>query len=392
VDAHHGGAGQPQAARERAARAGRGRVSVVRVVIAGGGTGGHLYPGIAVAEELRARGGHEVLFVGTARGIEARVVPREGWPLELIDVAGLKGGGLVGIARGLLRVPRALWQSLRILRRFRPDLVVGVGGYASGPLVLTAALTGRATAILEQNSIPGVTNRILGKVVRAVFAAFAESERFFPSRKVKLVGNPIRQRFLSGTGTSTETGAGAGAGAGTVLVCGGSQGAHAVNEVAVEAIALLAAEGRAPRVVHQTGEKDRSAVEERYRAAGVQAEVRAFIDDMAAAYRSAELVIGRAGATTLAELTAIGKPAILIPFPHAADDHQTVNARALETAGAARVFAQAGLGARALADAIAQLLADEPGRAKMAEASRALGRPDAARAIADALVALGGAA
>jgi UDP-N-acetylglucosamine--N-acetylmuramyl-(pentapeptide) pyrophosphoryl-undecaprenol N-acetylglucosamine transferase len=355
------------------------------VVIAGGGTGGHLFPGIALAEELKARGGNEVLFVGTARGLEAKVVPREGWPLELIDVAGLKGAGAAGFLRGLLRVPRALFQSLAILRRFRPDLVVGVGGYASGPLVLAAALTGRATAILEQNSVPGVTNRLLGKVVRAVFAAFDESRRFFPSRKLRMEGNPIRKKFLDG--------AGAGAGAGTgrrVLVCGGSQGAHAVNERALEAIIALQQNGQAVRVVHQTGAADRDAVEKRYREAGVDAEVVAFIDDMAAAYRAADLIVGRAGATTIAELTAIGRAAIFIPFPFAADDHQTVNARALEGAGAARVIPQEQATAAALAEMIGGLLADDAARAKMAEASRALGRPEAARAIVDQLEALAG--
>ncbi len=361
----------------------------MRVIIAGGGTGGHLFPGIALAEEFRARGDVDVLFVGTKQGIEARVVPREGWPLELIDVGGLKGSGVGGVVRGLLRVPRAIVQSVRILRRFRPDLVVGVGGYASGPLVLAAAMMGKPTAILEQNSVPGITNRMLGKIVRAVFAAFGESRRFFPSRKVVMAGNPIRAKMRDSL-MQTETGTGTSA-ARTLLVCGGSQGAHAVNEIVVEAMKLLHAEGAAPRIVHQTGAADRAAVDEKYRAAGIAAEVREFIDDMAAAYRDADLIVGRAGATTLAELSAIGRAAILIPFPFAADDHQTRNAGAFAEAGAARVFAQRGLAARALADAIREILADDLLRARMAAASRTLGKPDAAREIVDALVRLGGA-
>jgi len=378
---------------------------MMRVVIAGGGTGGHLFPGIALAEELRARGGHDVLFVGTKQGIEARVLPKEGWPLELIDASGIKGAGVRGVLRGLLRVPRAVAQSFRILRRFRPDLVVGVGGYASGPLVFAAALLGKPTAILEQNSIPGVTNRMLGRIVRAVFAAFEESRRFFPSRKIVMAGNPIRaamREALHAASQKDDAASQKDVAASqkddaasqhkTLLVCGGSQGAHAVNEVVVEAVKLLAAAGSAPRVVHQTGAADRATVEERYREAGVAADVRDFIDDMAGAYRAADLVVGRAGATTLAELSAIGRASLLIPFPFAADDHQTRNARALEEAGAARVFSQRSLDARALADAIAALLADDDARARMAAASRALGRPDAARAIVDQLVRLGGAA
>jgi UDP-N-acetylglucosamine--N-acetylmuramyl-(pentapeptide) pyrophosphoryl-undecaprenol N-acetylglucosamine transferase len=341
---------------------------------------------VALAEELSARGGHEVLFVGTARGIEARVVPREGYQLELIDVAGLKGGGIGGMVRGMARLPKAMVQSLGILKRWKPDVVVGVGGYASGPLVLAAAMTGRKTAILEQNSVPGVTNRMLGKVVGAVFASFEASRSFFPDKKVQMLGNPIRRQMRDAlTGTGTGTGAGTNAALQQLLVCGGSQGAHAVNEIVTEAMVLLQQEGRAPRLVHQTGTSDRAAVEERYRAAGVQADVREFIDDMAGAYRAADLVVGRAGATTIAELTAIGRPAILIPFPQAADDHQTVNARALEEAGAALLFAQSDLTPRILANAIAGLMLDQGRRRAMAAASQALGRPDAARAIVDAL-------
>lgn len=356
----------------------------MKVVIAGGGTGGHLFPGIAVAEELAARG-HEVRFVGTARGIEAKVCPKEGWPLDLIDVGGLKGGGVLGILKGLARVPRAMLQSFALLRRLKPDLVVGVGGYASGPVVLAAALSGRPTAILEQNSVPGITNRILGRVVRAVFGAFEAAGAHFPRAKYRLVGNPVRRKVREALSQAD-----AGAGGGGVLVVGGSQGARAVNELMVGAMQKLRAQGAAPRLVHQTGEADRETVAAAYQAAGLAVDVRAFIDDMAAAYRAADLVVCRAGASTLAELTALGVPSILIPFPFAADDHQTVNARELEQKGAARVLVQRDTTAETLAAAVGELLGDRARLTAMAQAARALGRPNAHVDIADALEALRG--
>lgn len=357
----------------------------MRIVIAGGGTGGHLFPGLALAEELRARGGNEVLFVGTARGIEARVLPQRGWPLELIDVAGIKGRGWRGLLGGLLRLPRALWQSWRILRRFPAEVVVGVGGYASGPLVLMAVLLRRRTAILEQNSIPGVTNRVLGRLVRWVFITFDESRRWFSAKKIRSLGNPIRDE-LRRAAAAAPGGAGAPSSTTRVLVCGGSQGARAVNRLAADAIVSLAQGGAILHVLHQTGVADRASVEERYRTAGIDANVREFIEDMAGAYRDADVVVGRAGATTLAELTAFGRAAILIPFPYATDNHQRVNADALERVGAARVLDEKGLTAELLARELALLAGDPALRRRMAEASHALGRPQAAAAIADQLL------
>jgi UDP-N-acetylglucosamine--N-acetylmuramyl-(pentapeptide) pyrophosphoryl-undecaprenol N-acetylglucosamine transferase len=356
----------------------------MKVVIAGGGTGGHLFPGMAVAEELATRG-HEVRFVGTARGIEAKACPKEGWPLDLIDIGGLKGGGPLGIVKGLLRVPRALFQSLALLRRHRPALVIGVGGYASGPVVLTAALTGHATAILEQNSVPGVTNRILGRVVRLVFGAFEAARAFFPTEKYRLVGNPVRKRVRERLNVNANVSANA-----NVLVVGGSQGAHAVNELVCEAMIRLKAEGHAPSLVHQSGEKDAPDLARRYREAGLSVEVTPFIDDMAAAYRAAGLVICRAGASTLAELTTLGLPSILIPFPFAADDHQTKNARELEEKGAAKLLVQKDTTPELLASTMRQLLGDRERLATMEQAARALGRPNAHAEIADALEGLAG--
>ncbi|MDB4967748.1 MAG: pyrophosphoryl transferase [Myxococcales bacterium] len=353
----------------------------MKIIIAGGGTGGHLFPGIAVAEELVARG-HEVRFVGTAKGIEARAVPKAGYPLDLIDISGLKKKGFVGTLSGLIRVPRAMSQSRAILKRENPAVVIGVGGYASGPVVLAAALSGRATAILEQNSVPGFTNKTLGKFVRVIFGAFQTAGNSFSKNKYRLVGNPVRRPVREALAAAVGEGEG-------VLVVGGSQGAHAVNELVFQAMKILHSVNQTPRLVHQTGEQDREDFIRRYAEAGITADVRAFIDDMGAAYRAAAVVVGRAGASTLAELTIMGKPAILIPFPFAADDHQTVNARELADAGAAHLLVQATTTPVELVEVLRGLLGDRALRANMSAASRALGRPHAHADIADAIEALG---
>jgi UDP-N-acetylglucosamine--N-acetylmuramyl-(pentapeptide) pyrophosphoryl-undecaprenol N-acetylglucosamine transferase len=381
----------------------------LRVLIAGGGTGGHLFPGVALAEEIRGRDpAAAVRFVGTRRGIEARVLPELGWEHEFIEISGLKTVGLGGAVRGFVRIPRALWQSRRIIRAFDPDVVIGVGGYASGPVVLAARLMGLPTAILEQNSIPGLTNKILGRFVRAVFVSFDESRRFFPARRVVASGNPIRRALLAalqaGPGAghaasgAAETTAGAAGGTAPaavpcVLVFGGSQGARALNEMLPAAAALLRERGLAFRIVHQTGEPELEATRARYRDAGIPepdgAECRAFIRDMAAAYRQADLVVSRAGATTVAELGVVGRPAILIPYPHAADNHQEINAQELVRAGAARLHRQAELTPARLADSMAELLGDAAARGRMADAMKKLGRPEAAATIADWCAARG---
>jgi UDP-N-acetylglucosamine--N-acetylmuramyl-(pentapeptide) pyrophosphoryl-undecaprenol N-acetylglucosamine transferase len=359
----------------------------MRILIAGGGTGGHLFPGVALAEEIRGRDPDAaVRFVGTRRGIEARVLPELGWEHAFIEISGLKTVGLGGAVRGLLRVPRALWQSRRIIRAFRPDVVVGVGGYASGPVVLAARLMGLPTAILEQNSIPGLTNKILGRFVRAVFVSFDESRRFFPARRVIASGNPIRRALLAALQSEPGNGAastGAATAAPHVLVFGGSQGARALNELVPVAAALLRERGLAFHIVHQTGEAGLEATQARYRDAGVDADCRAFIRDMAGAYQRADLVVSRAGATTVAELGVVGRPAILVPFPQAADNHQEINAREVVRAGAALLHRQAELTPERLADAMAGLLGDAAVRARMAGAMKKLGRPDAAATIAD---------
>jgi UDP-N-acetylglucosamine--N-acetylmuramyl-(pentapeptide) pyrophosphoryl-undecaprenol N-acetylglucosamine transferase len=351
-------------------------------LIAGGGTGGHLFPGIALAEEVKTRHpANEVLFVGTARGLEAKVVPQLGYRLELLDVTGLKGKGVGGVARGVFRLPKALWQAYRLLKRERPDMVIGVGGYASGPMVLMAALTGVRTAVQEQNALPGLTNKMLGRFVDVVFTAFKEAEPFFPKRKVHLLGNPIRRALLDNYLNSKIQSSRF-----TLLITGGSQGAHQLNLRVVDAIKELGPLGRELVLIHQTGAKDRDEVERQYKELGVEAEVVAFIGDMPKAYARADLLVCRAGAATLAELTVARKAAVLVPFPSAADNHQEVNARSLVDAGAALMFREAELDGKKLAGILRELHDDPARRAKMERASGLLGRPEAAREIADVCV------
>ncbi len=360
----------------------------MRLLVAGGGTGGHLFPGIALGEEVKTRHPrNDVLFVGSARGIEAREVPRAGYPLEIIDVGPIKRMGLFGMLKGVFRVPRALGQSMRILRRFDPDVVVGVGGYSSGPVVMAAWMMRIPTAVQEQNALPGFTNRTLGKFVDAVFTAFPEAQASFPRRKTYLLGNPIRRAFLDNylhTKAATDRL--------SIFVTGGSQGAHALNLKVAEAMELLAPTlGPRLALVHQTGVKDQPEISARYQklaAHGLLAEAVAFIDDMPRAYAGADLLVCRAGATTIAELTVCKKPAILVPFPFAADDHQTVNARSMVQAGAALLIPESELSAEKLAAELRALETDRTRLLRMARASGVLGRPEAAREIADVCVSL----
>jgi len=351
----------------------------VRVLIAGGGTGGHVFPGVALAEEVVGRHpGNDAVFVGTARGLEATVVPAAGYPIELIQVKGIKGKGLASALGNLLLVPGALLRSIAILRKWRPDVVVGVGGYASGPVVLAAWLLRIPTAVQEQNATAGFTNRLLGHFVRTAFTAFPEAARYFPKRKVQQLGNPIRRgmldNFMRPTSPHDRP---------HVLVFGGSQGAHALNMRLVEALPHLSDLREKLTLTHQTGVRDREAVEKGYAAIGFAHDAREFITDMSAAYAAADLVVCRAGATTLAELTVCQKPSILVPFPFAADNHQVVNARSLVEAGAAVMIEERDLTGELLAREIRAILLDPDRRKQMARAAGRLGAPQAAREIID---------
>jgi UDP-N-acetylglucosamine--N-acetylmuramyl-(pentapeptide) pyrophosphoryl-undecaprenol N-acetylglucosamine transferase len=352
----------------------------IRLVIAGGGTGGHLYPGIAVAREWLSRAPDtSISFAGTARGIEARVVPREGFALDLIRSGGLKGKSLVDRARGASLVPLGLADAWRIISARNPDLVIGVGGYSSGPVVLVAALRSVPTMLLEQNAVPGLTNRLLARFVRAAAVTFESTRQFFGS-KAFVSGNPVRPEFLA-NGTQKEQAPDDRTAVIRVLVFGGSQGAHAINLAMVEAAPQLAS-GRV-RLVHQTGERDLEMVRAGYARAGLEADVEPFLYDMGLQLARADLIVCRAGATTLAEITAGGKAAILIPLPTATDDHQRKNAEALAAAGGAEVLLQPSASGAVLAQRILALAGDRDRRRRIADAARALARPDAAKVIVD---------
>lgn len=343
------------------------------MIIAGGGTGGHFFPGLAVAESLNRNGGDAVLFVGSAYGIEARVVPRTRFPFRPLAIRGVRGRGWRGLAQLAWQVPLATLAASRIIGEFRADIVLGVGGYASFPVVLAAWLRRVPSVLLEQNARPGMANRVLARLARRVCTTFPEAARFLPRGKVVVTGNPVRP-FSSAPAP--------GDGSFTLLVFGGSQGAHRINEAAAAAAERWAAVVPRLRVIHQTGAADEERLRQRYSEAGVAAEVRAFIDDMGAAYARADLVLCRAGATTVAELTVLGKPAILVPYPYAADDHQRANAEVLAAAGAAVLVLDRDLDGPRLAAIVGELANDRPRLEAMGRAARQLGRPDAAARVA----------
>ncbi len=351
----------------------------MRVVIAGGGTGGHLYPGIAVAREVLRRDPQAVItFAGTARGIETRVVPREGFALDLLRSAGLKGKTPGALVRGLLLLPLSAVDSWAILSRRAPDLVIGVGGYSAGPVVLVAALRGMPTLLLEQNAVPGVTNRLLARMVTAAAVTFESTAVYF-GRRAFVAGNPVRPEFLADNLSPAVRPAGPP----RILIFGGSQGSHAINVAMVEAAPKLAAHAGGLAITHQTGERDLELVSDGYSRAGVPARVEPFLFAMDREVSAADLVVCRAGATTLAELTAAGRPALLIPLPTAADDHQRRNAEVLASAGAAEIMEQKRMTGALLAERILALVGDPVRLTAMAVAAHRLARPDAAMVIAD---------
>ena len=363
------------------------------VLIAGGGTGGHLYPGIAVARELLARiPGATVTFVGTAAGIESRVVPREGFTLDVIRSAGLKGKSGQSLARGLTLLPLGALDAWGVISRRRPSVVIGVGGYSSGPVVALASTRGIPTLLMEQNAVPGLTNRFLARFADAAAVTYEESVPFF-GKKAFIAGNPVRSEFFESVPAAPERAEGydqyaTPPSAARVLVFGGSQGAHAINMAMVEAAPRLAAATPRLALTHQTGERDLEMVRAGYHRAGLEARVEPFLFAMDREMKAADLVISRAGATTLAELMAAGRPSLLIPLPTATDDHQRKNAEALVRQGAARMVEQRDLTGERLAHEILALVGSLEQRVSIGERARMLARPDAARLIVDRVLEL----
>ncbi len=356
-------------------------VAELRAIIAGGGTGGHLFPGIAVARELEKRAERpEILFVVGKKPLEAEILTRYGYPSRSLDVEGLKGGSIIKRMKVIAGIPRSLSQAAEVIKERRPHFVLGVGGYSAGPVCLAAKMMKVPSAIHEQNSYPGLTNRLLARVVDCCFLSFEESAQFLKCRRIALTGNPVREEFFAGSRPSDFDAQF------TLLVVGGSQGAIAVNEAVVEAVRILKEKGTILRVIHQTGKKDFERMSSRYRELNAEAEVSAFIYDMASAYLKADLVVGRAGATTIFELAATGKPSILIPYPFAANNHQEANARSLVKAGAAEMVLQRDLSGELLSELIMKY-ADDPARLSgMSKAALGIARPDAASAIVDGLM------
>ena len=355
------------------------------IVFAAGGTGGHLYPAVALAREFfRQDPAIRVLFVGTERGIEAKVLAHEGFELAMIAAQPVMGRGVLNAAGALFSLPWGLWQSLALLRERHASLVLGVGGYTSPPVLLAARLLGLPRAILEPNAYPGMANKVLGPIADAVFVTFRDAARYFQTAKVRITGMPVRRGFEEPSEEDTADTVSRR----TLLVFGGSQGARAINDAMVGALPQWAAMRGQLAIVHQTGEADHARVKAAYEAAGVQAEVVPFLFEMPKALRSADLVVSRAGAMTLAELTVCGKPAIVIPLPHAIYQHQAHNARVLADAGGAVVLPQQELTGERLAREVVALLRD-PGRLRvMGERSREMGKPDAAQAIVRECLAL----
>jgi UDP-N-acetylglucosamine--N-acetylmuramyl-(pentapeptide) pyrophosphoryl-undecaprenol N-acetylglucosamine transferase len=385
-----------------------------------GGTGGHIFPALAVAEELRSRA-HEgrvtfhIEFLGTHRPLEAKLIPAAGFRLRTVEAAGLKGIGGIRRLRNFLVLPRTATAVAGILREYRPRVVVGVGGYLAGPVMLEAALVGIPTLLMEPNARPGLTNRLLAPVVRAAALGFAETAQVY-GKKAHFTGLPLRRAFFDipprhhvapdpaqakvADSPRTQTGVTAAVPAQpgvavspplfTVLVVGGSQGSRAINQAMLETVTLLEQEPGGMRIIHQTGEHDYNEVRKSYQERRLLAEVHAFIEDMPGTLSQADLVISRAGATAVAELAAAGRAALLVPFPGAADQHQWENARAMEKAGAARVIVQAELTPQRLAGETRELMANPATLERMESCARALARPDAAARIADLVESLAG--
>ena len=349
-----------------------------RFIMAGGGTGGHVIPAIAVARVLRDRG-HEALFIGTRRGFEARLVPESGFPIEWIEIGGLKGLGAVRRFRTVVQIPTSVVRVLGIFRQSRPAAVFSMGGYVAGPVVIAAAMRGVPVVAMEPNAVPGATNRHAGRWLARALVSFDETLRYFPRGRAEVTGVPVRREFFEIAPKRRE-------GAVTILITGGSQGSHTLNRAAVESWPLFRGADFPFRFVHQTGPRQHEELAKRFAEFGLEGEIVPFIQDMPSAFARADLVVCRSGAGAIAEVAAAGKPAILVPFPFATDNHQQKNAEAFQRAGAARLALDRDLTGARLFDEVKALVRDDTGAlARMGEAARRLAKPGAAQRAADVL-------
>lgn len=386
-----------------------GETGVKTLMIAGGGTGGHIYPAIAIAREFVARDpSRRVVFVGTERGLEKTIVPKAGFPLEFVSVGGLKGKGPIDLAKSLFRLPLGFLQAWRLVGRHRPDVALGVGGYSSGPVLLAARMRGVPTIIHEQNAFPGLTNRMLARIVKTVAVAFEEALPRMGRPDGVVTGNPVRAEFFevadsrqptadgkNAVSTSADresglspsaVGRGPSARSSRLLVFGGSQGSHILNQTMTGALLFLARLKGTLDIVHQTGPRELEEVREAYRtSAFADARVVSYLDPMADEIAAADLVVCRAGAMTIGELAAVGRAAIFVPFAAATNNHQELNARVVEKAGGALVIPEAQLTPERLAASITELIADPERTLRMGLASKALAAPEATKRIVDTL-------
>jgi UDP-N-acetylglucosamine--N-acetylmuramyl-(pentapeptide) pyrophosphoryl-undecaprenol N-acetylglucosamine transferase len=354
----------------------------MRCVIAGGGTGGHLFPGMAIAEAFIEREkGNEVLFIGTERGIEAKVLPGGKFPLRMIKAKPIKGKSFLSQLKAIGSLPAAIYEAFSILKEFDPQLVMGVGGYASGPALIAAFFLRIKRAIHEQNVVPGMTNRILKWFSQQIFVSFEEAKKYFPEGKTVMTGNPIRKEFFTSLRKNKE--GMKKKGRFTLLVFGGSAGAHRINQAMMEGLGRLQEIKSSLAIIHQTGKEDLNFVSKGYQEKGFDALVRPFFEDMGTYYQVSDLVICRSGASTVAELAVCGKAALLIPYPYATHNHQWINAKKLVDLGAARMILDEELNGQSLAQVILHLYDHSEERARMEEAIQRLARPRAAEEIVD---------
>jgi UDP-N-acetylglucosamine--N-acetylmuramyl-(pentapeptide) pyrophosphoryl-undecaprenol N-acetylglucosamine transferase len=364
----------------QAERSSDGAPRALKVVFAGGGTGGHLFPGLAIAQELMTRNKRNtIVFVSTGNALERSVLNDTGFKLETITAEGIKGRGLWNQAKSALKIPKGIIEALRILKRYKPELTIGLGSYSAGPVVIGAWLLGTKIVLHEQNILPGITNRILARFADRIYVSFDDTQTRFDPRKVRLTGNPVRRELLNAQQGHAVT---RGPESFCVLVIGGSQGAHSINMTMIEALEYLTQKENL-FFIHQTGSADEQVVSMAYQKRNIAAKVQSFFRDMAPLYKQADLIICRAGATTVAEVTAMGKAVIFIPFPFAADDHQALNAGTLAREGAAEIILQKDLSATLLSQKIEHYVAHPQALEAMAAKASQIGRPDAAQAIVD---------